>query len=70
MKQIIITGSEGYLGSSLCNFFQKTYKILKLDIKLGHDLSDEKFVEKYFKHNPSDYLINYFVLNVLVKNNV
>ena len=63
MKQIIITGSEGYLGSSLCKFFKKKYKILKLDIKLGHDLTDEKFVKKWFKDNKSSYLINCFALN-------
>ena len=63
MKQIIITGSEGYLGSSLCKFFKKKYKILKLDIKLGHDLTDEKFVKKWFKDNKSNYLINCFALN-------
>ena len=63
MKQIIITGSEGYLGSTLCRFFKKNYKILKLDIKLGHDLSDEKFVKKWFKDNKSNYLINCFALN-------
>jgi NAD(P)-dependent dehydrogenase (short-subunit alcohol dehydrogenase family) len=63
LKQIIITGSEGYLGSSLCKFFKKKYKILKLDIKLGHDLTDEKFVKKWFKDNKSNYLINCFALN-------
>jgi len=63
LKKIIITGSEGILGSSLCNFFEKNYKILKLDIKLGHDLTDEKFVKKWFKNNNSDYLINCFALN-------
>ena len=63
MKQIIITGSEGYIGSNLCRFFKKNYKILKLDIKLGHDLTDEKFVKKWFKDNKSNYLINCFALN-------
>jgi NAD(P)-dependent dehydrogenase (short-subunit alcohol dehydrogenase family) len=63
LKQIIITGSEGYLGSNLCRFFKKNYKILKLDIKLGHDLTDEKFVKKWFKDNKSNYLINCFALN-------
>lgn len=63
MKKIIITGSEGYLGSSLCDFFEKKHKISKLDIKLGHDLTDEKFVKTWFKNNKSDYLINCFALN-------
>jgi len=34
-----------------------------LDLKLGHDLSDEKFVKKWFKENHADYLVNCFALN-------
>jgi len=63
MKQIVITGSEGYLGSSLCDFFEKNNKVLKLDLKLGHDLTNEKFVKKWFKNHNSDYLVNCFALN-------
>jgi len=60
---IVITGSEGLIGFELCEFFEKTQKVKKLDIKLGHDLTDEKFVKKWFKDNPADYLINCFALN-------
>jgi len=63
MNSVIITGSEGYVGSGLCKFFEKNTKILKLDIKLGHNLTDETFVKKWFKNNHSDYLINCFALN-------
>ena len=63
MNSVIITGSEGYVGSGLCKFFEKDTEILKLDIKLGHDLTDEIFVKKWFKNNHSDYLINCFALN-------
>ena len=63
MNSVIITGSEGYVGSGLCKFFEKNTKISKLDIKLGHDLTDETFVKKWFKNNHSDYLINCFALN-------
>lgn len=63
MNRIIITGSEGYVGSGLCKFFEKKNKILKLDVKLGHDLTDETFVKKWFKDNHSNYLINCFALN-------
>lgn len=63
MKKIIITGSEGIIGSQLCSYFKNKYKIIKLDLKLGHDLSDEDFVKKWFKKNHSDYLINCFALN-------
>jgi len=60
---IIISGSEGLIGKELVKFFEKTHGVKKLDIKLGHDLTDEKFVKKWFKDNPADYLINCFALN-------
>ena len=49
--KIIITGSEGLIGKQLQNHLQKKHKILKLDISLGHDLTDEKFVISWFKKN-------------------
>ena len=63
MKKITITGSEGLIGTELCKFFSKKYNVQKLDIKLGHDLTNEDFVKKWFKKNPSDSLINCFALN-------
>ena len=63
MKKITITGSEGLIGSELCKFFNKKYNVQKLDIKLGHDLTNEDFVKQWFKKNPSDSLINCFALN-------
>ena len=63
MKKMIITGSNGVFGLELCKFFKKKYRLLELDLKLGHDLSDEKFVKKWFKENHADYLVNCFALN-------
>ena len=63
MEKIIITGSEGLIGSELSRFLEKKNKIYKLDIELGHDLTDEKFVQTWFKNNPANYLINCFALN-------
>jgi len=64
MNEITITGSEGLVGSTLCEYFQKKkISINKLDLKLGHDLTDEKFVKNWFKKNHSKYLINCFALN-------
>lgn len=64
MNEITITGSEGLVGSTLCKFFQNKKKnINKLDLKLGHDLTNEKFVKKWFKENHTKYLINCFALN-------
>ena len=64
MKKIIITGSEGLIGSSLIKFFSSEgYECLGLDLSLGHDLTDEKFVKSYFKKNKANALINLFALN-------
>jgi len=62
-KIIIVTGSEGLLGSKIVNYLEKNNTILKLDIRLGHDLNDEKFVKKWFINNPGDCLINCFAIN-------
>ena len=61
--KIIITGSEGLLGKEISKFLSKQHKIIKLDMKLGHDLSDEKFVKKWFRTNHAEGLINCFALN-------
>lgn len=64
MKEITITGSEGLIGSTLCKFFKKKKRsVNKLDLKLGHDLTDENFVKNWFKENHTKYLINCFALN-------
>ena len=63
MEKITITGSEGLLGKEISKFLGKKNKIYKLDLQLGHDLNDEKFVKEWFKKNHSDYLINCFAIN-------
>ena len=63
MKKIIITGSRGLIGAELCRFFKKKFRLLELDIVLDHNLTDEKFVRKWFKENHADYLVNCFALN-------
>lgn len=50
-KKIVITGSEGLIGSRLKEYFGSKYDVLGLDIKLGHDLQDSSFVDKFFKEN-------------------
>ena len=64
MKEITITGSEGLVGSTLCKFFEKKkISVNKLDLKLGHDLTNENFVNNWFNKNHTKYLINCFALN-------
>ena len=60
--KIIITGSEGLIGKQLVKHLEKNHSILKLDLKLGHDLTDEKFVKRWFKGNKADCLVNCFAL--------
>lgn len=70
MKTIIVTGSEGLIGSEICNYFEKNNnKIYRLDLKLGHDLNNEEFVKKWFKTNSAKYLVNCFALNDHVQTN-
>lgn len=66
---IVITGSEGLLGKEISKYLAKTNKILKLDLTLGHDLTDETFVKKWFKQNKADALVNCFALNDHVEKN-
>ena len=61
--KIAITGSEGLLGKEITNYLSKNHKVFKLDLELGHNLSDEKFVRNWFKKNKVDALVNCFALN-------
>lgn len=61
--KIIITGSEGLLGAELTKHLSKKFDVIKLDLKLGQDLTDEKFVKNWFKNNKADALVNCFALN-------
>jgi len=68
-KKVIITGSEGLIGSELTKYLSKNYEILRLDLQLGHDLTDEIFVKEWFKNNSADCLVNCFAMNDHVEKN-
>ena len=53
--KVVITGSEGLIGKQLVKDLSIKYEILKLDLKLGHDLNDEKFISDFFKKNKPIY---------------
>lgn len=55
MKRLVITGSEGLIGKKLVQHFKDTYEVLSLDRTLGHDLSDEAFVAKWFSEHKDIY---------------
>jgi len=64
MKKIIITGSEGLIGSAVTRSLSNSgYECLCLDYKKGHDLSDEAFVRDFFAKNKASGLVNLFALN-------
>lgn len=63
IKSIIITGSRGLIGKHVSDYFKRKYRVLELDLKIGHDLTDEDFVKSWFKKNKAEYLINFFGLN-------
>lgn len=67
--KIIVAGSEGLLGKEISNYLEKNHEVLKLDLLLNHDLTDEVFVKEWFKKNKANSLINCFALNDHVDNN-
>ena len=62
-ESVIITGSEGIVGSEVSKHFGKSYNIQKLSFRFGDDLTNEKFVKDYFSKNKADYLVNCFGFN-------
>lgn len=67
--KVIVTGSEGLLGKEIVRNLKKQYDVISLDIVLGHDLSDEVFVKKWFKKNKAQGLVNCFAINDHVQKN-
>lgn len=64
MKKIIITGSSGLIGKKIVSYFRNRYKLIPIDLKLGHNLNDENQVKKIFRKNSNaNYLINLHGLN-------
>jgi NAD(P)-dependent dehydrogenase (short-subunit alcohol dehydrogenase family) len=68
-NKVIVTGSKGLIGSAITSYLTvKGYQVDELDIKLGHDLTDEHFVKSWFSKNKSTALVNLFALNDHVDN--
>lgn len=69
--KIIVTGSEGLIGKSICNMFESNgHTVYRLDLSLGHDLTNELFVKNYFSKftDKADALVNLFALNHHIDN--
>ena len=64
-KKIIIAGSEGLLGNEISKYFESIgSKVVRIDLTLGHDLTDEKTVQDIMMSNKAaDVLITPFAIN-------
>lgn len=64
-KQVIVAGSAGLLGSMISKKFEDMgANVIELDIKNGHDLTDEGTVKEIMKqHKNADILLTPFALN-------
>ena len=64
MKNMVITGASGYLGSALVKRFSCKYKLIRLSHKskvqgyLTIDLTDEEQVSKFAKNCNADYILH------------
>jgi NAD(P)-dependent dehydrogenase (short-subunit alcohol dehydrogenase family) len=52
---LVITGSEGLIGRELTRHFENRFSILRLDLDLGHDLTSDAFVSRWFAKNRELY---------------
>lgn len=69
IDRVIVTGSEGVIGSSVAGYLKGPHKVLRLSRRFGHDLTDESFVKRYFAENKAEYLVNcYGMSDPVVKN--
>mgnify|MGYP001451296044 CR=1 FL=1 len=63
-QKIIVTGSEGLIGKTLVKQLSKSFLVVKIDLRLGHDLLDEKKVIQIMKSNKDSIgLVNLFSIN-------
>ena len=64
-KKIIIAGSEGLLGNEISKYFESIgSKVVRIDLTLGHDLTDEQTVQDVMMSNKAaDVLITPFAIN-------
>ncbi len=56
-KKLVITGSRGLIGKKLVDHYKDDYDVIELDLVLGNDLTDETYVNDWFKKNRDLYAI-------------
>jgi len=63
-KTIIVAGSEGLLGTEICKYLENIgNNVIRCDLSLGHDLTNEQFVRHFFAVNKADHLVNLYAIN-------
>jgi len=61
---VIVAGSKGRIGQELVNYLKSTgHDVLEVDLSLGHDLSNERWVTEFFEKNRANSLVNLFAAN-------
>lgn len=61
---LVVTGAQGQIGSSIVKYFMdKGLSVASLDLTLGHNLTDEDFVNGWFGNNSASALVNCFAIN-------
>ena len=56
-KKILITGSEGKIGREISGYFEETHEVIRIDKKLGHDLTDINVVRDIFSESHDFYAV-------------
>tara|TARA_B100001245_G_C22781845_1_gene377490 strand:- start:19 stop:708 length:690 start_codon:yes stop_codon:yes gene_type:complete len=63
-KKVIIAGSEGLLGKVIAKSLSEDYEIVRLDLKQGHDFTNQSQVKNILKLHKDAYgLVNLFAIN-------
>jgi|TARA_B100000795_G_C22794359_1_gene438605 NAD(P)-dependent dehydrogenase (short-subunit alcohol dehydrogenase family) len=63
-NKIIVAGSEGLLGQVLCKSLSEEYDVIPLDIKNGHDITNQEKIRDILKNHKNAYgLVNLFAIN-------
>ena len=67
--RIIVAGSEGLIGKEICSsLIDSGHKVIKADLLLGDDFTNETYVKNFFKQHKARALVNLFALNHHIDN--
>jgi UDP-glucose 4-epimerase len=58
MKKVLITGSQGFIGTHLKNYLKDKYEIIPFDIRLGWEMDVRKSMVDFVKEKKPDVIIH------------